>query len=773
MRRLYWAPLCLFIPAAAAQTPPPAGSDSSTTTLPPVEVIGSTPLLGSGVARDTVPAQTNVITNKEVVRTGVPEAVRALEDNVPGVNLSAAAGNPFQPNLFYHGFEASPLQGTPQGIAVYVNGARFNSAFGDTVNWDLIPDVAIDTMNLVGANPVFGLNALGGALSVQLKNGFTYHGGELSAYGGSFGQVGTNFQYGANSGNTAAYIAGTIQHEGGWRDLQSSDLYNVYGDIGWRSDRAEVHFGIIGADTGLNGPGTSPVELLSVDPAAQFTAPNQIFNKYLRVNLTGNVDLSDTTSVQAIAYYDYFLQRVINGNVTDFSPCDDNSGFLCDEAGNFAINRQGNPIPAFLNGGPYSELDQQTTNTNGYGTAIQVTNKDPLFGHANQIVAGVSFDGAQTMFDANSAIGGLSLDSRDFIGPGIVIDQPDGSIAPVRVGVSDAYYGAYFTDTFSVTPALSLNVAGRFNSAQIDLNDQNGTSLTGNHSFNRFNPSVGLAWKALPWATLYASYSEANRAPTPAELTCANAASPCSLANFFVGDPDLKQVVAHTVEAGVRGGFTPFDGTKFDWNIGYYHTDLDDDILFVTSPIVGRGFFQNVGSTLRQEVDVAARLTMPSLIAWASFSYVDATFQSPFVVSSPDNPAADANGNIFVQPGNRLPGIPPYQFKFGASYKVTDRWTIGGNGIVNSSAFLVGDEANLTPKIPAYFVLNLTTNYQVTKSVQLFANVVNVTNTKYYTFGTFSPTSSIPIVQVPGASNPRSFSPAAPVAAYGGVRVTF
>jgi outer membrane receptor protein involved in Fe transport len=738
-----------------------------------VEVIGSTPLLGSGVARDTVPAQTNVITNKEVVRTGVPQAVRALEDNVPGVNLSAAAGNPFQPNLFYHGFEASPLQGTPQGIAVYVNGSRFNSAFGDTVNWDLIPDVAIDTMNLVGANPVFGLNALGGALSVQLKNGFTYHGGELSAFGGSFGQVGTNFQYGAGSGNTAAYIAGTIQHEGGWRDLQSSDLYNVYGDIGWRSDRAEVHFGIIGADTGLNGPGTSPIELLSVDPAAQFTAPNQIFNKYLHLNLTGSVDVSDTTSVQAIAYYDYFLQRVINGNVTDFSPCDDNSGFLCDEAGNFAINRQGNPIPNFLNGGPYSELDQQTTNTNGYGTALQVTNKDPLFGHANQFIAGVSFDGAQTMFDANSAIGGLTLDTREFIGPGVVVVQPDGSIVPVRVGVSDAYYGAYFTDTFSVTPALSLNVAGRFNSAQIDLNDQTGTSLTGNHSFNHFNPAVGLAWKALPWATLYTSYSEANRAPTPAELTCANAASPCSLANFFTGDPDLKQVVAHTVEAGVRGGFTPFDGTKLDWNIGYYHTDLDDDILFVTSPIVGRGFFQNVGSTLRQGVDVAARLTTPSLIAWASFSYVDATFQSPFVVSSPDNPAADANGNIFVQPGNRLPGIPPYQFKFGASYKVTDRWTIGGNGIVNSSTFLVGDEANLTPKIPAYFVLNLTSNYQVTKSVQLFANVVNVTNTKYYTFGTFSPTSSIPIAQVPGASNPRSFSPAAPVAAYGGVRVTF
>jgi outer membrane receptor protein involved in Fe transport len=763
----------LFIPAAAAQTPPPAGPDSGTTTLPGVEVVGSTPLLGSGVSRDLVPAQTNVLTRDQVVRTGIPEAVKALEDNVPGVNLSDAAGNPNQPNLFYHGFEASPLQGTPQGVAVYLNGVRFNQAFGDTVHWDLIPDVAIDTMNLVGSNPVFGLNALGGALSVQLKNGFTYQGGELSLYGGSFDQYGTNFQYGRASENTSTYIAGTVQHQGGWRDLQSSDLYQVYGDIGWRSEKAEVHLNIAGADTQLNGPGTSPVELLDVDRAAQFTAPNLIATKYTLVSLNGNVDITNTTSLQGAAYYDYLQQRVINGNVTEFEPCSSGNGFLCDDSGNLAINRAGNPIPDFLHGGPHSELDQQTTNTNGYGTSIQMTNRDTIFGRSNQFIAGLSFDGAQTMFDGNSSIGGLALDSRVFIGPGIVIDQPDGSIAPVRVGASSAYYGAFFTDTFSVTPRLALNVAGRFNSAQIGLDDQNGTALTGNHSYNHFNPAVGATWKALSWMTLYASYSEANRAPTPAELSCANAASPCSLANFFVGDPDLKQVVAHTFEAGLRGDFAPLPGTKMSWNLGLYRTNLNDDILFVESPIQGRAFFQNVGSTRRQGVDVGMRLTTPRWQAWANFAYVDATFQSPFTEASPNNPAADPNGNIQIQPGNRLPGIPPYQVKLGVAYKVTDAWTVGANAVGASGQFLFGDEANLTPKLPAYFVLNLTTNYQVNRNLQLFANVVNVTDTKYYAFGTFSPTSSVFIAQAPGATNPRSYSPAAPVGAFGGIRVTF
>src|SRR5262249_21172264 len=67
---------------------------------------------------------------------------------------------------------ASPLQGTPQGLAVYMQGIRVNEAFGDTVNWDLIPKVAIGRSDVWTNNPAFGLNALGGAISFQMKDGF-------------------------------------------------------------------------------------------------------------------------------------------------------------------------------------------------------------------------------------------------------------------------------------------------------------------------------------------------------------------------------------------------------------------------------------------------------------------------------------------------------------------------------------------------------------------------------------------------------------------------
>ena len=137
------------------------------------------------------------------------------------------------------------------------------------------------------------------------------------------------------------------------------------------------------------------------------------------------------------------------------------------------------------------------------------------------------------------------------------------------------------------------------------------------------------------------------------------------------------------------------------------------------------------------------------------------------------NPAADANGNLTINPGDRLPGVPAHQGKLGLTYHVTDRWTVGAVAIAQSGQYLFGDEANLTPQLPGFVTLNLSTSYQLTPHIQFFASVDNVTDAKYYTYGTFSPTSSVYLSQAPNATNPRSYSPAAPIGAFGGVRITF
>ncbi len=755
---------------AGAQTP---AATAPSTVLPTVRIIGSTPLLGSGVDPDTVPGQVHILGAKDITRGGTPNLTRALGEQLPSVTLDNAASNPYQPDLFYHGFQASPLQGTEQGLAVYVGGIRFNQAFGDTVNWDLIPDLAIDQVNLESSNPAFGLNALGGALNVQLKNGFTYHGFESDLSGGSFGQVRGDLQYGKQSGAFAAYFAATALHQDGWRDQQSSDIQNFFGDLGWRGERAEVHLSITAANSSLNGPGTAPVELIATDPRAQFTAPNLVDNKYLRLALTSNYQVTDAISVQGNAYYGYFRQHVRNGNAPSFEPCDNGTGGLCLESGDPLTDRSGNTIPDYLNGGPYSQLDRQTTNSNGYGTAAQVSFADTIFGRKNQAVAGVSFDGALTNFGGLSSAGGISSASRDFVGPGIPIAQADGSVAPVRVNITNASYGVFATDTLDVTSRLSATASGRLNVVETDLDDRTGTALTGNHSYVRFNPAAGLAYKITPWLTAYGGYSEGNRAPTPAELSCASPAAPCSLANFFVGDPDLKQVVAHTVELGLRGSVQPFADATLAYSVGLFHTDLNDDILFVNSPIAGRAFFQNVGATRRQGVDASLRLTTPRWRAWAGYAYTDATFRTGFTEAAQDNPAADATGTVTIRPGDRLPGIPAHRVTLGVSYKVTDAWMLGATMVAASGAYLFGDAANLTPKLPGYVVVNLATSYQLTENIQLFGTIENVTDQKYFIYGTFSPTSSVFLSQAPNATNPRSYNIAAPIGGYGGVRVTF
>jgi outer membrane receptor protein involved in Fe transport len=760
--------------AFAQQVPPAADVPASkmlAVNVPPVEVIGASPLIGSGIDRDAVPAQSQVLDSNDLRREGTPDLTNALNRQVGGVTLDSASGNPFQPTFFYHGFAASPLQGTPQGLAVYVNGARFNQPFGDTVDWDLIPAIAIDSLNLEGSNPVFGLNALGGSVNIQLRNGFTYQGFEADVSGGSFGQVLGEFQYGKQAGGTSTYVAGSVQHQGGWRDLQSSDLQNVFGDIGWRSDRGELHLNVTAAHSVLNGPGTAPVELLAADQGAQFTAPNRISNHYAAVSLSGNAQVTDSTSIQALTYYRYFLQRVANGNAPNDQPCGNGSGFLCSDAG-ISTTLGGAPILDFLNGGPYSELDNQTTNTNAYGAAAQVTNTADVFGLRNHAVGGLSFDGAKTIFTAASFAGGITALDRSFIGPGVEIDEP-GTNSPVRVAISNATYGVYLADTLNLTPRLALTVSGRLNAAQIDLNDRNGGDLSGNHAYTRFNPAAGITYQVTPWLTAYAGYAEANRAPTPAELSCAGPSNSCSLANFFVGDPDLKQVVAHTVEAGIRGTIAPFEGGKLSYNVGLFHSVLDDDIAFINSVTQGRAYFTNIGQTRRQGVDTSLQLKTGRWLAYVGYSYIDATYQSGFTEAAGNNPAADASGNITVRPGNRLPGIPAHQVKFGGNYAVTEKWSVGASAVATSGAYLFGDEANLTPKLPAYFTLNVSTSYQLTEHVQLFAFAQNLTNTQYYTFGTFSPTGSVFLAQAPGATNPRSYSVAAPAGGFGGVRVTF
>ncbi len=753
-------------------------------------VIGTAPVLGLGVDRDKIAANVRVFGSGDLRRGGSSGFLRTLEEGAGSLALMHAQNNPFQPSITYRGFEASPLNGVAQGIAVYVNGARFNQPFGDTVNWDLLPDVAVDRMNLEGTNATFGLNALGGSLSLQMKDGFGYEGGELEILGGMFGRVRGSFQYGANNGTYSIYVAGSGLTEDGWRDHSPSDLRQIYADVGWRGERSEVHLNFTGADNDMTGNGTTPIELLQARRAAVFTHPDNTRNEYYKGGLSGTYNIADNTVLQLNAYYGDFAQETLNGDAAEAEGCEDDEDVLCLEDGDMLTDVNGDPIPNFVTdspyeefedlfddaefdeGGPYAFVNRTATKTESYGATLQLTSAREVAGHGNHLVVGASFDRGKARFRASTEVAALTLD-RGFAAPTVLIDIAGGPITPVHLRTTNTYYGLYASNIFDITPDLSLTLSGRFNSAKTILRDQIGTALNGDHAYDRFNPGIGLTYKIVPSVTAYARYTESNRVPTPAELSCADENAPCSLANFFVSDPPLNQVVTRSVETGLRGHFVVGARGRVEWNASVFNNDNDNDIIFVPSDVAGRAFFRNAGDTRRRGVEMGVEYQTERLSAFVDYAYVEATFRSNLSINSPGNPASNPDGNIDVVPGNRLPGVAPHSVKFGVGYDVTSAWTVAFDGRATSGQYLFGDESNSTPKVPGYVVVNANTRYQFTDYIQLFAMVQNLFDTKYETFGTFSETEEVPLLEAPNASNTRAFSAAPPIAIYGGVRIKF
>ena len=762
MRRLL-AALALAPTLAAAQT------------VPDVDVIAATPLLGSGIDRAALPQATQILSSQQIDRTGVPTLTGAILENIPSASVDDTSGNPFQPDILFRGFTASPVTGTSQGLAVYVNGARFNDPFGDAVNWDLIVPIAIDTVNVEASNPVFGLNALGGSVNVQLKNGFTYQGADLTAYGGSYDRGSGTAQFGAQRGATAIYLAGDVTHDGGFRQTGNSDLYRLYTDLGWRNDAGELHLGITATNNTLGNPGAAPVQALNADPTAIFTAPNTVTNQYLALNLAGTTALDDTTSLQGVAYYQDLTQRVTNGATAEVEPCGNATGELCNDDGTPVTSRDGRLVGDFRHGATYSALVLEGLDAQFYGGSAQVTTEARVFGLKNHLAAGASFDGSDSVFDAQTQLGGYDPRGGGFVAPGTTQDQPSEGTTPVRVATTTRYYGVFAADLLTLLPHLDLSLGGRFNNAEIDGHDKIGTALTGQHSYSRFNPTAGLTYSAAPALQIYASYAETNRAPTPTELSCSSAANPCSLLNFFIGDPNLKQVVARTAEFGLRGRVPNGLGGRLSWNADYYHTNDQDDLIFQTAPDnPNLAFYTNAGRTLRQGVEANLHYDTQRLHGVLGYAYTDATFRTPLLLGSDSNPQADANGNEHVQPGDRIPGIPQHRFTATAEYKITARWSAGGNATLQSSQYRFGDEANLTKPVGGYVIVNLDTSYRITDHVTVFALVNNVTNRTYDTYGGFGPVGDVPWPYVPGGvTDPRTGSPGSPIAGFGGVRVLF
>jgi iron complex outermembrane recepter protein len=378
------------------------------------------------------------------------------------------------------------------------------------------------------------------------------------------------------------------------------------------------------------------------------------------------------------------------------------------------------------------------------------------------LLLSTAFDSATVLGNLTFQQGGTTTDSL-----GILLGGPEWN---VRLRTINDDEGLYAENTLALTPAVSLELAGRLNLDRIDLTDRFGNALNGDHFYAAFNPAATASWRVDDSVSTYLKFGQSSRTPTAAELSCANALQPCLFPLSFISDPNLREVVSRTLEVGVKGKLSSGD-LAFDWSADAYGTRNENDIVFVSSgPFVGPGYFRNVGATQRIGLDLTGNAKWQQWDARANFGFVNATYESAFLDQSPFNPAADANGNILVRPGDRLPNIPRSTAKFGVGYQATSSLHVGIDGQWESGAYLRGDEANLQALLPGYVVFDADADYAFAQGFDLYLVGENILDRRYATFGLYGDPSGGGAF--PQFTNPRFVVPARPLGLLAGIRAT-
>lgn len=752
--------IAAFTPACAADL---AGGGAADDAI----VVVATPLGG-------LPEGAN--TAAEIDASRAASIAEQLARTAPGVTLAEVQGNPLQGDISYHGFTASPLLGTPQGLSVYLDGVRQNQPFGEVVSWDLIPQQAIAAMTLAtGAAPQFGRNALGGALVLRTKDGRSDPGAELSASGGSFGRATLAAQAGGRLGpDFDWYAAADHFREAGWRAFSPSRATRGFVKLGWGEGDSRLALSGLWGRTDLNGNGLQEMRLLAADRRSVYTAPDTTANRAGQIALTGEQRLGGALTLRGNLFLRRLRSTTINGDVNEgalgqnpYQPsAAEQDALLAAGYSGFPSGGEtqaNTPFPRWrcisdvrLNTEPNETcnalLNRSRTQQDEWGGGLELTLFTPLARLANSLTLGVSFARSTARFAQSTQFGYL-LPDRTVVavdGPGAFADGTQVSEnafdARVDLHAATSSLGAYLADSLALGPGLRLDLAARYDRTALHNRDGitpgGGTgSLDGDPVYRSVNPAAALHWEARPGLTLSAAWSQAARAPSAVELGCSDPASPCRLPNALAGDPPLRQVIARSVE--LRAALT-----RRHWSASasLFRTASDDDILFVADTPSGYGYFRNVGQTRRQGLALESRATLGAVTLQASYTLLDATYRTAELLGGGANSSSDAaapgfDGSITIAPGDRIPLVPRHTFKAAANWQARGWLAFDIDLVAVSGVYARGNENNrhaadgvyfLGPgRTAGYAVANLGVELRPRAGLTLFATVRNLFDATY------------------------------------------
>jgi outer membrane receptor protein involved in Fe transport len=698
-----------------------------------IEIIGTAPAPGVDVPRDRIPANAQVIDARQLRGQQSISLPDFMANRLPSVSVNEVQGNPLQPSVNFRGFGATHLLGAPQGLSVYQDGVRLNEPFGDSVNWDLIPRNAISTVTLLpGSNPLFGLNTLGGAISIQTKSGDTHAGSNAQGIAGSFGRRVIEAEHGAAADGSAVFLALSRFREDGWRDHSPASADQLFGKLSHRDARLSLDLSLTHGNTNLTGNGLVPDSMLRQSRTRVFTTPDNTRNQMNMLAFNGALWLSEESRISGTVYQRRNQTRALNGDV--------NAAFESDAALDDA---------AGANGG--LGFDNSTGANNRTGTAQRssgVTLQWALASARHNFAVGLAHGRGDSSFEQSTGTGIFDA-SRS-----VIEANPGGAIVRNALRGGTRSSSLYTTETYALAPGLHVSASARYNRTRVATQDMRNfvpPNLDGDFTYSKLNPAIGITWRAADPVTAYAGYSQGNRAPSPVELGCADRANPCTLPNALASDPFLKQVVARTLEIGLRGNLSE----RSRWNAGVFRTDSYDDILFVGTT-ASAGYFSNFGKTRRQGAELGFG-GHGGIFDWdVQYSHLRASFESAACLLSPNNSsrgqaaqcASPGDDLIRVTPGNRLPSLPRHNLKLSFQARADERSSIGADVVGFSSQLARGNENNQhqagtvtlngatreflgSGSTPGYAILNLNGRHAMDGGWELFGRINNLFDRRY------------------------------------------
>ncbi len=809
----------------------------STEDLGSIDVIGISPLPGILIDKEKYPNTSQSISGDAIKNNLAKTFTDIMNETLSGVTVKDIQNGSFQKNVDYRGFTASPLLGESQGITVYLNGVRVNESFGDTVQWELIPEYAIKKVDLMSSNPAFGLNALGGSIALTTKEGLDYK-NEKSYFDntvkyGSYAYHSEVFEFAVGTSDTGLYSSIEKASDGGWRDHSEGKIGRFFTNLGHEKENYLINFSILAADTDLNGNGVTPIELLHVDRASVFTWPDNTTNKVLMLTASGSFFTKEESVISTNLYMRKLFSNTFNADEVDAEECAEDTAAdaselqndygledspLCGEdnsTGDYGVilDQNGNAIESDDNIRKYGLLNKTFTTTTTLGGALQYDTFQDFYNREHQITIGLSYDQAKSYYRSGGFLGILTNErtvqplyntfdqpiemvaEQEHTGNGGDPDEKGrGDVGPSEVIGKLNLYGAYFGDTFKLDEKNTLSTSLRGNIAFVELIDNFKTKIytrtafvNGDHRYFRINPAVGFVRELSNNQTFLINYREANRAPSPVELACADPAAPCRLPNAFVADPPLEQVVTRALEAGLRGN-TRINNFDINWNATGYLTRNFDDIIFVSSGTgLSSGYFKNFGETQRLGLDLSMNGSKKNNnVGYKEFhfnySFMKASFQSAHTLPAANHP----NSNNDVKPGDTIPGMPNHKLNAKVKYGLLDNLDLSLGLLASSGVFLRGDESNQLNRTSPYAIFNLQTEYSPKEQIVFFARVENLLNSDYETMGVLGEASSdevnVPISELGdrgvgetavGPLDPNFLSPGQPRSLFVGININW